>query len=91
MVADLVGAGEVALTFGQRALGHEGVDCLVRKSVEGEDGRGDLIEPVGFASPGEGAAGGVGVRVGKDVEDCVKSREDLEDGRPVVGEKAGLI
>ena len=57
LVADLVGAGEVALTLGKGALGYQSVNSLVGKGIEGEDRLGDFGRGDRFRAPRRGRDG----------------------------------
>ncbi len=73
--ADGVGAGEVALLFGEGAIGDEGFDGGVGEACAAEffeDLGGDLGHAAFGFGPGEGVAGEVGVAVFEDGEDGVE-------------------
>jgi len=57
LVADGVGAGEVALLLGQRAFGDEGVDVGVGEAEGGGEFSACLGEAAFGLGPGEGGAG----------------------------------
>jgi drug/metabolite transporter (DMT)-like permease len=89
LVADGVGAGEVALLLGLGALGDEGVDVgvgegSVPKASRGP--RGDVGHAAFGLGPGERGAGELGVAVFEDGEDGV---ELVEQGERFFGVGAG--
>ena len=57
VVADGVGAGEVAGLFGLGALGYEGVDVGVGEGEGGEELGGGFVEAAFVFGPCEGGAG----------------------------------
>ena len=75
IIADAVGAGEVALSFGLLALGDERFDLGVRRAggPESRDEVGvGLIEAVFAFGPIQGPSGKFGVAVLEHGEDLVK-------------------
>ena len=91
VVADGVGAGEVAGLLGLGALGDEGVDVGVGEREGGEELGGDLIHAVFALGPGDGGAGDLGVAVFEDGEDAVEEGEDGEDLGDVAGEQGAGV
>ncbi len=79
VVADSVGAGEVALLFGEGAVGDQGIDLGVGKGEGGEEIGVSLVEAAFSFGPGEGGAGVFGVAVVEDGEDLIEEVEDGED------------
>ena len=91
VVADGVGAGEVAGLLGLGALGDEGVDVGVGEGELGDELGGDLVHAALALGPGDGGAGDLGVAVFEHGEDAVEEREDGEDLGDVAGEqRAGV-
>ncbi len=85
VVADGVGAGEVAGFFGLGALGYEGVDVGVGEGEVVEEFGSGFVEAAFFFGPVEGGAGDGGVVVFEDGEDAVEELEDCQDLLDVIG------
>ena len=88
LVADSVGAGEVALLFGLGALGDEGVDVGVGEAggPKAEHFGGDVGRAAFGFGPCQGGAGRLGVMILEHGEDGV---EIVEHGERCFGIEAG--
>ena len=91
VVADGIGAREVALFFGEGAFGHEGINVGVRKGEDGEEVGVGLVEAAFFFSPGEGGAGVFGVVVVEDGEDLIEEIENGEDIEGVAAAEGAVV
>lgn len=91
VVANGVCAGEVALFFGEGAVGDEGVDVGIGEGEGSEEGGIGFVETTFFFGPGEGGAGELGVAVGDDGEDLVEEVEDGENLDGIAAAKGAVV
>src|SRR5208337_1433439 len=73
LLADLVGAGKVALFPGQFAFGHQGIDGFVGKRLAGQQFGSHIGLATGLCSPLQSPSRGLGIVVFDHVKDRVEA------------------